>query len=219
MKIGLLEDELMLREAIKEYLEATGYIVDVYEDGLEAYQSMRDKRYDLYILDINTPGIDGLELLERLHKEKIYTPTIFISAITEIEQISRAYELGCYDYMKKPFHLKELTLHIERLLKISDMKSCSIIRISSMYSYDLQRGRLLFDSKEQPLTSRQSQIVDILASNLEKIIDFDTLRYSVWNDSSVDNATIRAEIHRVRKSLKEDIIESIKGVGYRMIKK
>ncbi|ADV46319.1 two component transcriptional regulator, winged helix family [Nitratifractor salsuginis DSM 16511] len=218
MKIGLLEDELMLREAIREYLEATGYRVDVYEDGLEAYEAMRQKRYDLYILDINTPGIDGLSLLERLQREKIFVPTIFISAITQIEQISRAYELGCYDYLKKPFHLKELTLHIERLLKIADLRACSLLRITSMYSYDLERRRLIFDGEDQPLTQRQTQIVDLLASNLGHIIGFDTLRHRVWDDSEVDNATIRAEMHRVRKALKEEIIESVKGVGYRMVK-
>jgi DNA-binding response OmpR family regulator len=203
----------MLREAIREYLEATGYAVDVYEDGLEAFEALRQKRYDLYILDINTPGIDGLSLLERLQREKIFVPTVFISAITQIEQISRAYELGCYDYLKKPFHLKELTLHIERLLRISDLKSCSRLRISAMYSYDLERRQLLFDGEDQPLTQRQAQIVDLLASNLGQIIGFDTLRHRVWDDAEVDNATIRAEMHRVRKALKEEIIESVKGVG------
>ncbi len=219
MKIGLLEDELMLKEAIKEYLEATGYTVDVYDDGLEAFEAMRKRRYDLYILDINTPGIDGLSLLERLQKEKIFVPTIFISAITKIEQISRAYELGCYDYLKKPFHLKELTLHIERLLKISDLKACSRLRISAMYSYDLERRRLLFDGEDQPLSNRQAQIVELLACNLGQIIGFDTLRHRVWDDADVDNATIRAEMYRVRKSLKEDIIESVKGIGYRMVRR
>ena len=121
MRILLLEDELMLQEAIAEYLTEMGYRVDGYEDGQEAYEATRLTPYDLFIFDINTPTIDGLSLLEKLQEDKIHVPTIFISAITQIEQISRAYELGCYDYLKKPFHLKELSLHIDRLLSIAEI--------------------------------------------------------------------------------------------------
>jgi DNA-binding response OmpR family regulator len=219
MRLLLLEDERMLQEAIREYLTATGYRVDAYEDGMEAYEAIHTNKYDLFIFDINTPSIDGLSLLEKIQQEKIQVPTIFISAITQIEQISRAYELGCCDYLKKPFHLKELTLHIDRLMKISEHSSCSLVTISPMYSYDLNRRRLVFDGKDQKLTQRQAQIIDLLASNLDKIVDFEMLRYYVWENAPIDNATIRAEVHRVRQALKEDLIESIKGIGYRMRKR
>lgn len=218
MRLLLLEDEIMLQGAIKEYLEETGYIVDAYEDGEEAYQAIRQETYDLFVFDINTPSVDGLSLLEKLQHEKIFVPTIFISAITQIEQISRAYALGCYDYLKKPFHLKELTLHIDRLLKIANISSQTVIQLSKFYSYDLERKKLMFDGEDQPLTHKQSQIMDLLASFGGKIVDFDTLRYYVWENSHVDNATIRAEVHRVRSVLKEHLIESIKSVGYRLKK-
>ncbi|WP_456458691.1 response regulator transcription factor [Nitratifractor sp.] len=216
MRVLLLEDERMLQEAIREYLGAQGYRVDAYEDGLEAYEAIGGARYDLFIFDINTPSLDGLSLLERLQREAVDVPTIFISAITEIEQISRAYELGCYDYLKKPFHLKELSLHIERLMKIARRNRERLLTISPRYRYDLNRRRLLLDGEDQALTQRQAQIVDLLASNLGRIVDFEMLRHYVWDDAPVENATIRAEMHRVRKELEEEIIESIKGVGYRM---
>jgi len=216
MKVLLLEDEKMLQSSIAEYLNEIGYIVDVCEDGLEAYEEVLQNTYDLLILDINTPSIDGLALLEKLHKDKIFIPTIFISAITQIEQISKAYELGCYDYLKKPFHLKELTLHIERLLSMAKIESKSIVRISKMYVYDLEKKRLFFNDQEQTLTPKQAQIIDLFSSNLNKIVDFDMLRYYVWEDTHVDNATIRAEMHRVKQVLKEDLIESLKGIGYRV---
>ncbi len=219
MRVLLLEDERMLQEAIREYLGATGYHVDAYEDGLEAYEAIRRQRYELFILDINTPSIDGLNLLEKVQKEMIQVPTIFISAITRIEQISRAYELGCYDYLKKPFHLKELTLHIERLMKIANHRTENEVIISAHYRYDLSRRKLLYDGKDQPLTQRQAQIIDLLASNLDRIVDFEVLRSYVWENAPIDNATIRAEMHRVRQGLREDLIESVKGIGYRMRKK
>lgn len=214
MKVLLLEDEIMLQSAIAEYLNEMGYHVDAFEDGEEAYQYILENSYDLFIFDINTPSLSGLQLLEKLQKNKIFVPTIFISAITKIEQISKAYELGCYDYLKKPFHLKELTLHIERLLKMADIQSKSFIKISKMYTYNIEKKRLLFDKKEQILTPKQSQIIYLFVSNIEKTVSFEMLQYYVWDDTHVDHATIRAEVHRVRQILKENLIENIKGIGY-----
>ncbi|CAA6799219.1 MAG: Two-component system response regulator [uncultured Sulfurovum sp.] len=214
MRILLLEDEMMLQSAIAEYLVDMDYIVDAYEDGEEAYNASLENSYDLFIFDINTPSIDGLSLLEKLQKNKVFVPTIFISAITQIEQISKAYELGCYDYLKKPFHLKELTLHIDRLLKMGDIQSKEIVKISKIYTYNLKKRRLLFDNEEQILTLKQAQIINLLIVNIDKVVDFKMLRHYVWADSHVDNATIRAEMHRVRQILKEDLIENIKGIGY-----
>lgn len=218
MKVLLLEDELMLQGAIKEYLSDTGFKVTAFEDGQEAYDNISSNSYDLFIFDINTPSLDGLSLLDKLQKEKIYVPTIFISAITEIEQISQAYALGCYDYLKKPFHLKELTLHIERLLKMADIRAKDFIKISKMYSYNAENQSLLFDGEEQSLTQKQLQIMDLFAKNINKVVDFEMLRHYAWDDSPVDNAIIRAEIHRLRQVLKEDLIETLKGIGYRLSK-
>lgn len=216
MKVFLLEDELMLQGAIVEYLSTIGYEVDACEDGEEAYEMILQNSYDLFIFDINTPSIDGLTLLEKLQKEKIFIPTIFISAITKIEQITKAYELGCYDYLKKPFHLKELTLHIERLLKMADLKSKHFVKLSKMYSYDLENHRLLFDNEEQLLTPKQAQIINLFASNINRTVDFEMLRHYVWDDGLVENATMRAEVHRVKQILKEDLIVNLKGIGYKL---
>ncbi|WP_309496313.1 response regulator transcription factor [Sulfurovum sp.] len=216
MRVLLLEDELMLQSAISEYLIDTGYEVDVFDDGQEVFDHVSDHQYDLFIFDINTPSMDGLTLLTKLQEKKIHIPTIFISAITEIEQISHAYALGCYDYLKKPFHLQELKLHIERLIKIADIRAKSFVKLSKMYSYDLEKNCLLFDGEEQVLTNKQTQIMELFAANINRIVDFEMLRHYVWYDDPVDNAIIRAEIHRVRQVLKEDLITTIKGIGYKI---
>lgn len=209
----------MLQEAIVEYLLSCGYEVDAYDDGMELYDNVKDfKLYDIFIFDINTPTIDGLKLLQKIQENKIFVPTIFISAITQIEQISKAYELGCYDYLKKPFHLKELLLHIERLCKYTNQDAKDMIKITKMYTYDKQNKRLFFDNEEQKLTLRQLQILHLLALNIDKTIDFERLRYEIWDRLDIDNATIRAEVHRLKGILKEEIIESIKSVGYKLRK-
>jgi two-component system OmpR family response regulator len=217
MRVLLLEDEVMLQSAIVEYLRSIGYEVDAFERGNEVYKQAKSSAYDLFIFDINTPDIDGLTLLQTLQEEKIHVPTIFISAITQIEQISQAYALGCYDYLKKPFHLKELKLHIERLFSMSSIQPKHFVNISAMYSYDLQKEVLLFNGQEQPLTRKQTQIMHLFASNRNCIINFNMLRYYAWEDRPIENAIIRAEIYRLRQVLHEELIVTLKGVGYKLI--
>ena len=217
MKILLLEDEVMLNESICEFLEALGHQVESFVDGNQALEEIQKNMYDLLILDINVPGMDGLSFLEKVHELKIHTPTIYISALVDIEDISRAYDLGCYDYLKKPFHLKELGLRIDRV-KIANDTPRIHLRLSKNYSYDQEHSTLLFNNEPQTLTKRQSQIIDLLARNRGMVVDFEQFTNYIWTDIFVDNATIRAEVNRLKKSLKEDVIQNIRGMGY-MIEK
>jgi len=213
VKILLLEDEQMLSEAINEYLLASGHRVTTFYDGAEALETLKKETFDLLILDINVPGIDGLDLLEQLHVLKIRPPAIYISALVDIEGISRAYDLGCYDYLKKPFHLKELALRIDKV-----MQSCATpqnhLRLSKSYGYDASTSTLMCDNVTQPLSKRQLQIIDLLARNRGRVVDFDQFRNYVWDEEYVDNPTIRAEVSRLKKSLKEDFIQNIRAIGY-----
>ncbi|WP_428737128.1 response regulator transcription factor [Sulfurimonas sp.] len=217
MKILLLEDEVMLNESICEYLQSFGHVVESFFDGKEAFETMQKWNFDLYILDINVPQIDGLSVLEELHKLKIHVPTIYISALVDIEDISRAYNLGCYDYLKKPFHLKELSLRIERIVSASKAPNVHLV-LSKNYSYDQEHSTLYFQQEPQTLTKKQSQIIDLLARNRGLVVDFDQFQEYVWDEAIVDNATMRAEINRLKKILKEDIIVNVRGMGY-MIEK
>ncbi|MBN2782010.1 MAG: response regulator transcription factor [Campylobacterales bacterium] len=217
MKILLLEDEEMLNESICEFLNSCGHVVESFVDGAIALESIKENSFDLLVLDINVPGIDGLTFLEHLHKLKIHTPAIYISALVDIEDISRAYDLGCCDYLKKPFHLKELSLRIDRI-KLSNEVPLVHLRLSKNYSYDQEHSLLLFCNEPQTLTKRQSQIIDLLSRNRGMVVDFDQFSEYIWSDSVVDNATIRAEVNRLKKSLKEDIIVNVRGMGY-MIEK
>ncbi len=216
MKILLLEDETMLNDAIVEFLKAHNHHVHPFYEGKDALKAAKDENYDLLILDINVPNIDGLSLLEFLQKEKIATPAIFISAMHGMEEISRAYELGCYDYLKKPFHLPELLLHIKKIDELLGVRDKQHIRLSPRYSYDKREKRLLFDNLPVPLSKRQMQIIHLLAVNQGNVVDFEMLRHYVWDDAIIDNAVIRAEVSRLNKSLKESFIQNIRGVGYRV---
>lgn len=218
MKILLLEDEVMLNEAIVEYLEVINHQVVTTLDGSKALEILKKENFDLLILDINVPGMDGLTLLERLHSLNIHAPAIYISALLDIEDISRAYDLGCYDYLKKPFHLKELSLRIDKI-RLSNEVPRVHLRLSNNYSYDQEHNHLLFMGEVQVLSKRQSQIIDLLARNRGRIVDFDQFQNYIWDENIVDNATIRAEVNRLKKALKEDFVQNIRSQGYMIDKK
>jgi two-component system, OmpR family, response regulator QseB len=213
MKILLLEDDIMLNKAITQYLESTGHKIVSVIDGNECVKALENEQFDLLVFDINVPDKDGLSILEELHKDKRIVPTIFISALIDIEDITRAFDIGCHDYLKKPFHLKELTLRINKILKTRHVPQ-EHKRLSKSYSYDSKNMILLFNNEPQILPKRQIQIIDLLSANRSLVCNYDMFRDYVWNDDYIDNATIRAEVNRVKKVLKEDFITNIRGIGY-----
>ncbi|RUM70094.1 MAG: DNA-binding response regulator [Sulfurovum sp.] len=213
MKILLLEDDRFLNQAINKFLSAEGHTLDLFRDGNEALLSISHDSHDLLILDINVPHLDGLSLLEMIHEKKIQIPTIFISAMLDIEDISRAFELGCHDYLKKPFHLKELTMRIDRILQTPYIPHAHI-RLSKQYSYDPASSTLRFQGEVQILSSKQLQIIHLLANNRSRVVSYELLKEHVWDTLDIELPTIRAEINRLKKTLKEDIIINIRNLGY-----
>lgn len=214
MKILLLEDELMLNNTIYEYLKNIGHMVESFVDGQVALENISNG-YDLLILDVNVPTLDGFELLNELNIKKIHIPTIFISAQVDIEDITKAYELGAREYLKKPFHLGELGIKINQILK-KEQNNTSHIRFSENYSYSKDKQTLYFNGEPQNLTKKQLEIIHILALNINMIVDFERFRVDVWDAENIDNPTIRAEISRLKKALKEDFIKNIRGLGYKI---
>jgi len=213
MKILLLEDDIMLNDTITQYLISVGHFVKSVKDGKRCVQLLEQEKFDLLVLDINVPHIDGLSILENLDKENKMVPTIFISALIDIEDITRAFDIGCHDYLKKPFHLKELTLRIDKILKTRDVPMTHK-RLSKSYSFDCENMTLYFNNEPQIISKRQLQIIELLTNNRSLVCNYDMFRDYVWDDDLIDNATIRAEVNRVKKVLKEDFINNIRGVGY-----
>lgn len=215
MKILLLEDDILLNESITKYLTTTGHALTSVRDGNVCLEILEKERFDLLIFDINVPNIDGLTILETLHAHKKIMPVIFISTLIDIEDISKAFELGCYDYLKKPFHLKELNLRIDRISKMAK-KEMHHKRLSASYSFDCDAMTLYFQEEPQILSKRQLQIINFLTHNRGFVCSYNMFREDVWSDCDmdVDDATIRTEVNRLKNHLKEDFILNIRGIGY-----
>lgn len=213
MNIFLLEDDVLLSDGICKFLENIGHKVCAKRNGNEAKKILKSKDFDFLILDINVPGTDGLTLLEWLYEKKLAKPTIYISAIVEIEDITKAYNLGCCDYLKKPFHLNELKLRLNNIIKTRQIHSNHKI-LSKSYSFDLNCKTLFFNNIAQILNRRQLQIMELLVKHIGMVVDFEMFRYYVWENEPINNQTIRSEIYRLKKNLKEDIIKTIRNIGY-----
>jgi two-component system OmpR family response regulator len=206
----------MLQQSIAEYLETLKHKVICFNNGLSARDSLSTNNYDFMILDINVPNLTGLEFCKFLVEKQINTPRIFISALIDIENISCAFDLGAVDYLKKPFHLKELSIRIDKIKNEINTKYINHIILSDNYTYNKEKQELYYDNKLEILTKKQLDIIDFLCKNINSITSFETLRIYVWDNADVSDATIRSEISRLRKSLKQDFIINHKGLGYKI---
>jgi DNA-binding response OmpR family regulator len=218
MKVLLLEDEAMLRSSIKEFLEDLDCLVDDFYDGLSALKAFENCEYDALLLDINVPNLDGFGLLESVRKKDELKPVIFITAMTDIEDITKAYNLGCSDYIKKPFGLQELWLRLKNIVSIVGTKEQTMLKLSNHYSYNKERKALLFQGNQFDMSKKHMGIIELLVNNIGFCVPLDSFRNIVWGREDIDDATIRTEINRLKKLLNEDLIVNIKGVGYRIEK-
>ncbi|MCF6200676.1 MAG: response regulator transcription factor [Hydrogenimonas sp.] len=216
MKILLLEDEYTLRKSIKELLEDYGYIVDDFSDGKEVLEATYEGTYDLLLLDVNVPGVDGFKLLEQLRKNGIKTPTIFITSLTEIDSMERGYDLGCCDYIKKPFDMKELKLRVATALKLASLRSDEeVIELPGGYEYHTNSFTLTKDKNEVNLSKTEKMILDLFIKYKNQVVTPEMITEYVWEDY-VDPANVRVQINNLRKKLNKDLIKNIRGVGYKL---
>jgi DNA-binding response OmpR family regulator len=211
MKILLLEDDRILAESLQEYLAAEGYEVTIAGLGEEVYEKTFDEAYDLYILDINVPDINGFEVLRALKEAEDETPAIYISAMTDVASMTKGFDLGAVDYIKKPFDPEELLLRIRHRIG----QGTSPVTMETGFRFDPQSGRVdLADGEHFFLGEVQSRILDLLLQRRGQIVPTGELMDQLERPSA--NA-LRVTIAKLKKRLGIEI-ENVRGQGY-MIEK
>lgn len=208
MKIFLLEDDYSLNEAIKEILEMENHIVNNFYDGEIAFNNILNE-YDLYILDINVPNINGLDILEKIKSINLNSNVIIISANVNISLIKKAYVLGCDDYLKKPFDLEELVLKIKRYEKVPNN-----IKLTQNISFNLLEKELYLNSEKIELTKNEKNLLYLLIKNMGNTISYSQIEDFVYDGKSKSSDAIRSLIKRLRKKLSEDLILNSLDEGY-----
>lgn len=217
MKILLLEDDFDYKNSIKDYLESLNYEIDDFENGEDALNAIYENSYHLLILDIRVPLLSGYELVKNIREDKNNTPVIFITSLTDINNLSLGYELGCNDYIKKPFSPKELKYRIEQLIKSFYFSTNeSLIKLNDDFSYDILKKELSKNDKIINLTKKESQTIFCLIINKNQFVSIEKLRCEVWNDKFINESDIRVCIKNIRDKTSKEFIKNQRGVGYKI---
>lgn len=224
-RILIIEDEEAIASLEKDYLELSGFEVEIESNGIAGQKKAIDEDFDMFILDIMLPGADGFEICEKIRKVKD-TPILMVTAKKEDIDKIRGLGLGADDYITKPFSPSELVARVkahlsryERLKKTNAVKS-DIITIRSL-KIDKAARRVWVDGDEKQLTTKEFELLTFLAENPNHVFSKEELFRKIWNmDSIGDIATVTVHIKKIREKIEADktnpqYIETIWGVGYR----
>ncbi len=207
IRILLMADELDLGETLKEMLDDEGYDVTWVTDGAVASEATYDNVFDLYIFDINVPELNGLELLESLRHAEDVTPTIFISALVDLESMKKAFSIGAEDYIKKPFFPEELLFRIEaKFKKLNEQITHKKLRYNPVTKELTKEGEPLFLSK------KQQELFHLFMTQLGKTLDPETI---MEHCSIKSISALRVSINKL-KLITGIEIRSIHSIGYRV---
>ncbi|MDD2886354.1 MAG: response regulator transcription factor [Aliarcobacter sp.] len=209
MKILLLEDNKKLNETITKRLQLKNYNVISFTDGADAYENITEG-FSCFILDINVPNVDGINILKKIREYYKIVPVIIISASVELDVIKQSYDFGCNDYLKKPFFIDELEIKIEKLCNIQDSK----IYFDENSYFDFKSATVVIDNQETRLTKKEKLLLNLFLSKKNQVITYENIENYVWEGSFVSLESIRSLIRRVRKILNKEYIHTVVDTGY-----
>ncbi len=220
-RIFLLEDDTNLSETVTDFLEEEGFTVDTAYDGEEAEEKLYENRYDMLLLDVNVPGINGFELLKEARQRGVDTPAIFITSLNAIENLEEGYESGADDYIRKPFALKELLLRITTLLKRNfSHKNGDRIEIDTGIEYDTVGNTLYVDGEPAGLQPKELALLKLFLSRPNEVVAHETIYDTLWSyDETPSETALRTYIKNLRKTIGKEKIVSIKRYGYKYLPK
>lgn len=218
MRLLVVEDEKQLLESIAEGLRLSGYIVDTAENGKEAEEMCFIEDYDLLILDINLPIVDGFTVLKNIRKYNKTVNIIILTARSDVEDRVRGLDLGANDYLIKPFHFAELEARLRSLLRRKTLQQDSII-VSGVITFDTKSRTVEICGQGLKLTKKETSILEYLMFNKGKIVSQEELLEHVWDDR-IDclSNTVRVHMSALRRKLKAkaecNVIKNVIGEGY-----
>ncbi len=223
LKIFFCEDDENLGSLLREYLQAKGFITDLFPDGEAGYKGFINGTYDICILDVMMPKKDGFTLAQEIRAIKPDIPIIFLTAKTLKEDIVEGFKVGADDYITKPFSMEEMLLRIEaimRRVKGKKLKDVPFYKIGN-FMFDTQKQTLTRGNKVTKLTTKESELLTLLCAHANEILERNYALKTIWVDDNYFNArSMDVYITKLRKLLKNDPdveIINIHGKGYKLI--
>lgn len=217
--ILLLEDDQQLSDTVKQFLNYQGYDVFCAYDGLQAQELAYEKHIDLMLLDVKVPQQNGFDLLQALRNNGVQTPAVFITSLNSVEDVTRGFDIGCDDYIRKPFALKELLVRIEALLKRRYGTHEKKIALSDGFLFDIKENLLTKDNQRVSLKTKEAKLLSLFLKYPNELLNYNKIFERLWEyDEEPSVGSLRAYVKTVRSFLGKDNIETIKNVGYRFVK-
>jgi DNA-binding response OmpR family regulator len=222
-KILLAEDDKNLGVMLKNYLTAKSFETDLFEDGEKALNGFNKSRYDLCILDVMMPVMDGFMLASEIRKANTDVPIIFLTARSMNNDVLKGFKLGGDDYITKPFNMDELLFRIEAILRRVKTKEPITTQIYTLgkYTFDSQKQVLYDDRISHKLTTRETELLKMLCENANRILERDYTLKTIWEDDNYFNArSMDVYITKLRKYFKDEPaveILNVHGKGFKLI--
>ena len=221
-RILIVEDEESIAELEKDYLELSGFEVEIENNGTTGLTRALKEEFDLFILDLMLPGMDGFEICKKIRQEK-NTPILMVSAKKDDIDKIRGLGLGADDYITKPFGTSELMARIRTSLRHSRPNVQTHIYQAGGLTIDFDKRQILLDGKEVHLTQIEFQLLSLLAENSGKVLTYSTIMNAIWGPyMDNNNQILRVNMANIRRKIEENpaqpkyVFTEI-GIGYRMI--
>lgn len=226
ISILYVEDDPALAFVTKDNLEQFGYKIIHYENGQQAISNFTFHKFDLCILDIMLPKMDGYELAKRIRDINQEIPILFLSAKSEIDDKIKGLKLGADDYITKPFSIEELRLKVEVFLKrnkITEPEQIEEILIAGSYTLDVKNQMLKSGNLEKKLTLRETTLLKLFFNNQNILLKREEILKKIWGDDGYfSGRSMDVFMSRTRKYLSEDKnlqIENVRSIGFRLVVK
>lgn len=215
IKILLLEDDSLFGETIVDLLEEEGYKVFHCLNGQDAIDAIYARKFDLYLLDINVPLIDGLSLLKELREADDITSAIFLTSRKDKESLENGFLNGADDYITKPFDVDELLLRIKAVLR--RVKKENVECVDDL-CYDEVHKTIRYKGKELELSQKEYELLLLFLKNYNETITKEVILSELWSSAEGgSDGAIRVYVNRIKQMLPDMKIENIRGIGYRLV--
>jgi DNA-binding response OmpR family regulator len=210
-KILLLEDDLLFGETLVDFLEEEGYEVEHYLETKLAIEAIYEKKFDIYLLDVNVPDMNGFDLLSQLRDSGDKTPAIYITSARDKEALSKGFHCGADDYMKKPIDLEELSLRIGAQLR--RIKNSQKVEIGK-YHFDRDRLVLYEGDSLIAMPKKQAELLALLLDNRGEVVTTEEILEELYGEDDPGTGALRVYINKLKQIFGKDAISNIRGIGY-----
>ncbi|WP_457596286.1 response regulator transcription factor [Hydrogenimonas sp.] len=217
-RIFLLEDDMELSDTVAAFLRHEGFDVIQSFDAQDATQRLYEERFDLWLLDVKVPFMDGFSLLKRLREEGDETPAIFITSLHGADDATRGFAAGGDDYIRKPFALSELKARIEAVIKRRYGTTRSRVEVADGLFFNSEDFRLYRGDEAIPLKPKEARLLALFLQNPDKVLGKEEIFEHLYDYGETPNeGSLRTFVKVLRKHLGKSRIETVKEVGYRYV--